>query len=35
MKMYARGERGCKTVFDIAPADLSMRSREDMLAHLL
>ena len=35
MKMYGRGERGCKTVFDIAPADLSMLSREDMLAHLL
>ena len=35
MKMYARGERGCKTVFDIAPADLSQYSREEMLAHLL
>ena len=35
MKMYARGDRGCKTVFDIAPADLSSLSREDMLAHLL
>ena len=35
MKMYERGDRGCKTVFDIAPADLSMLSREEMLAHLL
>ena len=35
MKMYSRGERGCKTVFDIAPADLSSLSKEDMLAHLL
>ena len=35
MKMYARGQRGCKTVFDIAPADLSAMSREEMLAHLL
>ena len=35
VKMYARGDRGCKTVFDIAPADLSSLSREDMLAHLL
>ena len=34
-KMYARGDRGCKTVFDIAPADLSMLTREEMLAHLL
>ena len=35
VKMYNRGDRGCKTVFDIAPADLSMLSREEMLAHLL
>ena len=35
MKMYARGDRGCKTVFDIAPADLSALSKENMLAHLL
>ena len=35
MKMRARGETGCRTIFDIAPADLSPVSREDMLAHLL
>ena len=35
MKMYARGDRGCKTVFDIAPADLSAQSREEIIAHLL
>ena len=35
VKMYNRGDSGCKTVFDIAPADLSMLSREEMLAHLL
>lgn len=27
-KMYGRGDRGCKTVFDIAPADLSALSPE-------
>jgi len=35
MKMKARGETGCRTIFDIAPADLSAMSREEMLAHLL
>ena len=35
VKMYTRGDRGCKTVLDIAPADLSSLSREEMLAHLL
>ncbi len=35
MKMKNRGETGCRTVFDIAPADLSRMSREEMLAHLL
>ena len=35
MKMYNRGERGCKTVFDIAPADLSMLPREELIAHML
>ena len=34
-RLNQRGEIGCKTVFDIAPADLSMLSREEMLAHLL
>lgn len=35
MKMKARGISGCKTIFDIAPADLSPMSREEMLAHTL
>ena len=34
-RLNRRGETGCKTVFDIAPADLSALSREEMLAHLL
>ena len=35
MRMKGRGVTGCQTIFDIAPADLSPVSREDMLAHLL
>ena len=35
MKMKSRGVTGCQTVFDIAPADLSPMSRQDMLAHML
>ena len=35
MKMKSRGITGCQTIFDIAPADLSSLSREDMLAHML
>ena len=35
MKMHSRGVTGCQTVFDIAPADLSILSREEILAHLL
>ncbi len=34
-KMHARGDKGCKTVFDIAPADLSPLSGEELRAHLL
>ena len=34
-KMAARGETGCKTIFDIAPADLSARSRQDIISHML
>ena len=34
-RMADRGEKGCKTVFDIAPADLTMLSRKDLLAKLL
>lgn len=34
-RMSQRGESGCKTVFDIAPADLSMLSGEELRAHML
>ena len=35
MTMKARGRTGCVTILDMAPADLSPMTREDMLAHLL
>ena len=35
MKLYRRGETGCRTIFDLAPADLSPMSREDMLSTML
>lgn len=34
-RMACRGDRGCKTVFDVAPADLTAVSREELLAHML
>ena len=34
-RMQSRGVTGCKTVFDIAPIDLSSQSREELLAHML
>jgi len=34
-RMAQRGEHGCKTVFDIAPADLSSVDRRELIAHLL
>lgn len=34
-RMNRRGMSGCKTVFDVAPADLSPMSGEEMRAHLL
>ena len=34
-KLSCRGDRGCKTVFDIAPGDLSPLSAEELRAHLL
>lgn len=34
-RLHQRGETGCKTVFDIAPADLSMLPKEELLAHML
>ena len=35
VRMSGRGEAGCKTVLDVAPADLSLHSREELYAHLL
>ena len=35
MRMHDRGVNGCRTIFDIAPADLSMLSREEMLHSML
>jgi diaminopimelate dehydrogenase len=34
-RMHGRGDKGCKTVFDIAPADLSQLSGEDLRKKLL
>lgn len=34
-RMHGRGDKGCKTVFDIAPADLSALSAQELRAHLL
>lgn len=34
-RMNQKGMTGCKTVFDVAPADLSPMSGEEMRAHLL
>ena len=34
-RMYDRGIRGCKTIFDLAPDDLSPLSPEELRAHLL
>ncbi len=34
-RMYKRGVTGCKTIFDIAPADLSPLSGEELRAHML
>ena len=35
MTMKGRGRCGCVTILDMAPADLSPMTQEDMLAHLL
>jgi len=35
MRMKARGITGCQTIFDIPPADLSLYTREELLAKLL
>ena len=34
-RMAKRGMSGCKTVFDVAPADLSQLSAEELREHLL
>jgi len=34
-RMASRGDSGCKTVFDVAPADLSATSREELISHML
>ena len=34
-RMSSRGEVGAKTLFDVAPADLSVYSREELYAHML
>lgn len=34
-KMYLRGDSGCKTLFDIAPADLSALSPEELRKNML
>jgi len=34
-RLNERGERGCKTVFDIAPADLCIQSPEELRKHML
>ena len=34
-RMAQRRDFGCKTVFDVAPADLSMADRSEIIAHLL
>jgi len=34
-RLAARGESGCKTVFDIAPADLAILPREQLIATML
>ena len=35
VRMKARGIAGCQTIFDAAPADLSLMTREELLAKLL
>ena len=35
VRMAEKGITGCQTIFDIAPADLSILSREELLSHML
>ena len=34
-RMNQEGQKGCKTVFDVAPIYLCADKREDIIAHLL
>ncbi len=34
-RMAKRGDKGCKTIFDVAPADLSPLTGEELRAHML
>ena len=34
-RLAQRSDFGCKSVFDIAPADLSLQTKEELLAHML
>ena len=34
-RMSGRGDCGCKTVFDVAPVDLSVKTREQVIAEML
>lgn len=34
-RMAERGDYGCKSVFDVAPVDLTAQTREEIIAHLL
>jgi len=35
LRMHARGETGCRTIFDIAPGDLSMHTRQELIRTML
>ena len=35
VRMAQRGEKGCKTVFDVAPIDLMAADRSEVIAHML
>ncbi|MBP0963014.1 MAG: diaminopimelate dehydrogenase, partial [Oscillospiraceae bacterium] len=35
VRMAQRGEKGCKTVFDVAPIDLIAADRSQVIAHML
>ena len=35
VRMHQRGSTGCYTMFDIAPVDLAIQSRQELIAHML